>query len=235
MSLSILAILTEATCAEGCWYAHEDICRCSCDGRNHGCLRTADGQRPERTAKIDGKRYVLKAVGGRDVYGTASALLKTLPPYRTEEIKQDGKVVYTYRYTWKETDKGSPVRVKYASKAQLAKWPELSSFRDRERLEQFRNPAMLLWIREDQTEFLNSFAQTAQVSSQPTNTPKEIEVMPRTKTATKSTKTTAKASTKKAAKKAKGGKVIKGTFDRSAAAKKAWITINAKKKAAQAA
>lgn len=33
------ALYTEHTCGDACWHAHEDICRCSCGGRNHGCLR----------------------------------------------------------------------------------------------------------------------------------------------------------------------------------------------------
>lgn len=57
-----LSILTGHTCGEACWEAREDICRCSCGGRNHGILRTSDGKRPERTCKNGHKRYILAAV-----------------------------------------------------------------------------------------------------------------------------------------------------------------------------
>ena len=58
----ILNILTEATCGDGCWHAREDVCRCSCGGRNHGILLSADGVRPQRTARIGGDLYELAAI-----------------------------------------------------------------------------------------------------------------------------------------------------------------------------
>ena len=44
-------ILTQSTCGEACWEAREDLCRCSCGGRNHGILRNG-GTRPSRTRKM---------------------------------------------------------------------------------------------------------------------------------------------------------------------------------------
>ena len=41
--------MTDATCGDACWAARSDVCRCSCDGKNHGITRTADGERPTRT------------------------------------------------------------------------------------------------------------------------------------------------------------------------------------------
>ena len=58
---------SEITCGEGCWSAKDNICVCSCSGRNHGIYRT--GEIPERTSKINGYRYKLIAVGKRsDLY-----------------------------------------------------------------------------------------------------------------------------------------------------------------------
>ena len=121
----IMAFLTEATCGEACWHAREEVCRCSCGGKNHGCMKTADGVRPTRTAKIDGHRYELVAVGprwmadGSGVYTAAQAINKQ-HPYK----------VGSYTYHPHETDKGAPARVKPATKDQLAKWPELKAQRD---------------------------------------------------------------------------------------------------------
>jgi hypothetical protein len=56
------ATLTDQTCGEACWAARESICRCSCGGKNHGILQR-DGERPERSARIRGRRYVLAAIG----------------------------------------------------------------------------------------------------------------------------------------------------------------------------
>lgn len=117
----IIAFLSEATCGEACWEAREDVCRCSCGGKNHGCMRTADGTRPTRTAKIDGLRYELKAVG-RDLYKEATAINRAAP----ERKSYDGR----YSYSWNENEKGAPARLKRATKDQVAKWLELSAARE---------------------------------------------------------------------------------------------------------
>ncbi len=116
---AIAAYLTEATCGEACWEAREDVCRCSCGGKNHGCMRTADGTRPTRNSKIDGYRYELKAVGPK-LYAEAEAINKAAGPY-----KVDGR----YTYTWSETMPGAPARLKPATKDQVARWPELAAAR----------------------------------------------------------------------------------------------------------
>ncbi len=58
----IEAMTTGATCGEACWCAREDICRCSCGGKNHGIMRTPDGVKPERTSHKHGKVYKLVCV-----------------------------------------------------------------------------------------------------------------------------------------------------------------------------
>src|ERR1039458_7093513 len=120
----IVAFLSEATCGEPCWEAREDVCRCSCGGKNHGCMRTADGIRPTRNAKIDGYRYELKAVG--EVYAEAKAINRGAG-YRSVDRISD---TLTYHYYWEYTDKGAPARMKTASDSQIANWPELASYRD---------------------------------------------------------------------------------------------------------
>ena len=59
--------MSEATCGEACWQAREDVCRCCCNGANHGCDRLT-GERPERTKRKRGNRYKLMAITG---YGNA--------------------------------------------------------------------------------------------------------------------------------------------------------------------
>jgi hypothetical protein len=118
----IIAFLTEATCGEACWHAREEICRCSCGGKNHGCMKTADGSRPTRMSKIDGHRYELMAVGPyRGETGVYAAAKK---------INDATPVTIKFRYRWHETDKGAPARVKKATKDQFAKWPELKAMYD---------------------------------------------------------------------------------------------------------
>lgn len=63
MTNEVKAILhLTTTCGEACWYAREDVCKCSCGGKNHGILKTKDGKKPERTKHSHGNLYKLVAV-----------------------------------------------------------------------------------------------------------------------------------------------------------------------------
>lgn len=53
--------LTGSTCGDSCWHAREDICRCSCAGKNHGIL-TQGGTAPVRNSKVKGEFFELVAV-----------------------------------------------------------------------------------------------------------------------------------------------------------------------------
>ena len=115
---AIAAFLTEATCGEPCWQAREDIYQCSCGGKNHGCMRGADGIMPAHTAKIDGTRYELRAVG--NVEAEAQALNRA------------AGITYHYAHTAREHYGYIPVALmRSATKAQLEKWPELKAERER--------------------------------------------------------------------------------------------------------
>jgi hypothetical protein len=118
--LMVEAVLTGTTCGEGCWFAREKVCRCSCGGRNHGCLLKDGAKKPVRNSKIDGERYELAAVGCyADLYRRAAELLRAEPPQKTRWAG------LTMR--WTATDKGSPVRLKAASKVQKEKWEEVKN------------------------------------------------------------------------------------------------------------
>lgn len=62
MDTNLFAILTESSCGLACWHAQEDVCRCSCGGKNHGIMAHG-GKQPERQCKIAGKWHKLAAVG----------------------------------------------------------------------------------------------------------------------------------------------------------------------------
>ena len=53
---------TPRTCAEQCWYAREEVCRCACDGANHGCLLVNGAPIPGRTKRVKDDRFRLHAV-----------------------------------------------------------------------------------------------------------------------------------------------------------------------------
>jgi hypothetical protein len=139
---SVLAVLTSQTCGEPCWHAKEDICRCSCGGRNHGCLNHG-GEQPVRAARIDGVAYKLAGVGSyRELCSEAKAInleqWKSVDkPYRYEDWWVQ------YKYHWNDTDAGAPARLKPATAQQRAKWPELAAWRDQPHVSVY-----LFWRRE---------------------------------------------------------------------------------------
>ena len=120
----LMAILTATTCGATCWYAKEDICRCSCHGSNHGCMLDEDNPQPERTSKIDGTMYRLEAVGSYTTINNLAA--KALGTLGWKRI--NSKTFYTdgtpYHYPHYANDKGSAIRVKSATDSQK-KWPEV--------------------------------------------------------------------------------------------------------------
>lgn len=114
----IIAFLSERTCGEACWEAREDVCRCSCNGKNHGCMRTPDGVRPTRTAKIDGYRYELKAVGE----GTWD---------ESRKINQEAGITFAYASTSRERCfRSVPAKLRTPTDSQVESWPELAAYRD---------------------------------------------------------------------------------------------------------
>ena len=111
--MTLFTAITDATCGEACWEAREDICRCSCGGKNHGTSR--DGIIPERTSKIDSYRYKLIAVGSYEVETQGRELSKAAGEF------------YIYHCL---RQRGKPYRLKAASKSQLARWHELEPYRE---------------------------------------------------------------------------------------------------------
>lgn len=145
---AVFAVLTSQTCGENCWHAREEICRCSCGGANHGCLTHAGASRPDRTSKLDGHLYRLKAVGYyADIRLTACDGNKAAGYRHVEKpifYGGDGEFIQ-YKYTWSETDCGAPYRVKFPTDSQR-KWAELTGWKDGERFEYGKRIA-LLWER----------------------------------------------------------------------------------------
>jgi hypothetical protein len=107
-------ILTEHTCGEACWFAREEVCRCSCGGRNHGCLSDGgNGKQPQKMRKIDGYRYRLVEVG---YYIPISNRAREL----TEELGEK---------TWPNR-KGNTYRAARLSESQVRLWSECAAMRD---------------------------------------------------------------------------------------------------------
>lgn len=130
MKATTVAFLTETTCGESCWHAKEEICRCSCGGKNHGILKTENGEQPIRQSKIDGKRYQLLAVGPREnISAQMGELLATV----------------NIKYSWHKSLWPDTWVEKYATPQQAAHWKELSAFKDMENSDRYRVSPSLLW------------------------------------------------------------------------------------------
>lgn len=104
----LYATLTGHTCGDACWQAKEDVCRCSCGGKNHGILANG-GNRPERTCRHGGAMYRLAEMGNH----------RDIEQSRFRKVKDMGCEWYYDPY--------GPWIAKPASKSQL-KWPELSAY-----------------------------------------------------------------------------------------------------------
>ena len=104
--------LTNHTCGIACWYARENICRCSCGGVNHGVLLVEGAEQPARQRKVKSQRYELEAV----VEGWLDAR------NYCRELGVIDPTVASWRYTQPE------LIMQSATKAQVTKWRELESF-----------------------------------------------------------------------------------------------------------
>ena len=151
--MDIMSILTDATCGEVCWNAREDICRCSCHGKNHGCLKSPEGINPIRTAKIHGYVYELKAIGKySEIHRQAEDICK-IKPYKTETYMaynpdtQKSDIVQEYDYYYRSTDVGSPAICKSATKSQISNWKELEMYKNMDRVDLYHLHPYLLWIK----------------------------------------------------------------------------------------
>ena len=145
MTRPTLSILTDATCGDACWHAREEVCRCSCGGRNHGILRGTGGTQPARTARIDGHVFTLRAVGSHS----------DLAP----ETRRIHRLAYaSKRYGWMEKTPDFPAVLRAASAAQIAGWKELAAYHSGRA---GRVSPYLLWIQVEELAALESATKTS--------------------------------------------------------------------------
>jgi hypothetical protein len=153
--MSILAFLSAATCGLGCWEAREEICKCSCGGKNHGIRRRDKSAIPERVCKIDGRPFRLAGIGKhKDLYSDAAEALAAFlvsagieteaSAYTLENGQRSAKGWLQYRVK----EKGCAVRLKYATLSQLQKWPELQAYGVTDARGAYFADIGLLWVRQ---------------------------------------------------------------------------------------
>jgi len=151
--LTVLGVLTGETCGDACWHAREDICRCSCGGKNHGCLRTADGVQPVRTRRIGGRMYRMVAVESYALrMAPGAAPICSIRPMEDTKDVWDAKVrqqhlAPTKERTWNDSGIEAVV-MKIATKDETARWPELAAWREYPYAGWYDRP-LVIWARED--------------------------------------------------------------------------------------
>lgn len=121
----ISGILTGHTCGEACWEAREEICRCSCGGKNHGIHRRT-GERPERTCRNGVNHYILVGVYG-DYFQATRGMVTTR------------KTEFSDYYSMSREN--YPVLVRAATKSQM-QWPEVQTV---ESTHKFNPQKYLVW------------------------------------------------------------------------------------------
>ena len=120
------AILTGSTCGDACWHAREDICRCSCAGKNHGIL-TQGGTAPVRNSKVQGEFFELVAViQGRGDGECWMDAFKRTDAERERIVAERFPGVDPYAYGQRREGKVFPVIDRKPSPTQL-KWPEVAA------------------------------------------------------------------------------------------------------------
>lgn len=157
----VTSYFSNITCGEACWCAKEDICKCSCGGKNHGILLTPDSSRPVRSSKIQGYMYELRAIGSYpEIHKQVRKINESAGPYKIEKYNvycfehQDNcppickeKNMKEHKYYYSYEDVGAPAKVKCASKQQIDKWVELERFKSIDKYELSHNPPYLLWVK----------------------------------------------------------------------------------------
>ena len=141
----MLAILTAQTCGDACWHAKEEICRCSCFGKNHGILNKG-GSQPGRTCRIDGNLYELVSIiPGR---GQGEAFIQVIRRGQDEVrrvIDERFPGLDWGAYGLFMAEKTMPVLERKLSKHQSAKWAEVQAI---------PNAYSLIWARPVGTRYL---------------------------------------------------------------------------------
>ena len=81
MTMRAVLDLLHGTCSFACWDAREDVCRCLCNGANHGINRTAGAAQPKHTMRVKRNLYELRAVcdAYADAAVAADAIIRGLP------------------------------------------------------------------------------------------------------------------------------------------------------------
>ena len=160
----ILGMITGSTCGDGCWHAREDICRCSCGGKNHGIL-TQGGTAPVRNSKVKGEFFELVGViPGCSVGECWHDVFERSAAEVTRIIKERFPDADSYAYGPYREGVIFPVIDRKPSPTQL-KWPEVAAV---------PNAYRLVWARPIGSAYLKRGADHKAVWMNATKTESEV-------------------------------------------------------------
>lgn len=153
----MIGIFALIACGPQCWEAKDDVCRCSCGGKNHGMHRH---KRPgfeglRRQMVYQGFIFELQEVStpeetGKDVNAMTIARPVGLCD-KAQEINKAAGIRYAFAHTAREHFGEFPVAItRRATESQIAKWPELSKWREvsPHSFALYGRPS-ILWLRRD--------------------------------------------------------------------------------------
>ena len=124
-------IISDATCGLNCWLAEEPICKCFCGGLNHGVMLKLNAKQPKRMAKLDGVMYELVGISAYTTHKDYAKMnikadkINHLP--ENEYITHDNFYNVDRIKYLESSDKNAPMRVKKATKTQIANWDEIKN------------------------------------------------------------------------------------------------------------
>lgn len=136
-------------CGPQCWEAKDDVCRCSCGGRNHGIRRNnAPGcEHLKRQLVYDGYIFELANVSEPHDMGYGH-----FSPSRFDDEAMAANtaagIQFYYAHTARKHYGYFPVAiVRVATDSQIAKWPELANWRGK--VSPLYGKPYLFWKRRD--------------------------------------------------------------------------------------
>lgn len=150
-------IFALVACGPACWEAKDDLCKCSCGGKNHGMHRhkrpgfeklkrqmvyqgfifeLADVSEPEETGKDREGAALVRPVGLGD---------------KAQEINKAAGIRFLFAHTAREHFGEFPIAItRPVTEAQIKKWPELAKWRNvsPHSFALYGRPS-IMWVRRD--------------------------------------------------------------------------------------
>lgn len=147
----ITGLFSMTACGPACWEARDDVCKCSCGGRNHGVHRhRVPGTAGLKRQKIySGFIFEFDRVSppedrGSGQYGPDVVALDRY----CQELNTKAGVRHLYAHTTRNHYGEFPIAImRQATDAEINKWPELAEWRGK--VNGIYGKPYVVWLRRD--------------------------------------------------------------------------------------